>query len=89
MRGFSGGSPYSMARDIAEGFVLVNERVVMRMRPPDVDSLAFEIQRYLRELRGGQSANDPVLEVQRRNRRIQKLNGALAVVRSCQIKRRS
>lgn len=87
MGSFSGGSAWAMARDIGEGFVLVTERTFQRMQAREIESLSFEIQRYLRDIRGKQSPTDPMAEIQKRNRRIQKLNAALAVLRAFQSRR--
>ena len=54
MSKFIGGSAFSMARDIGEGFVNVTERTFKGMTDADMNKLAFEIDRFLRELRGTQ-----------------------------------
>ena len=80
--GFSGGSAYSMARDIAEGYTTVNERTFKNMVRADLDQLTFEMDRHLRELRGEIPAQDDTAALQQRNRRIQRLNTAIVVLRS-------
>ena len=52
MSKFMGGSAFSMARDIAEGFVITTERTYKSMSVGDMSQLSHEIERYLRELRG-------------------------------------
>jgi hypothetical protein len=86
---FSGGSAYSMARDIAEGYSTVNERTFKNFLKPDLDQLTFELDRHLRELRGEIPAQDDTPAVQQRNRRIQRLNTAIVVLRSYRQKRKS
>lgn len=81
MANFSGGSAYTMARDIGEGYVTVTERTFKTFTGADVTKLSHEIERYLRELRGTQMVSDPLPEVQARNRKIQRLNSARMVVR--------
>jgi hypothetical protein len=88
MSGFSGGSAWAMTRDIAEGYLLVTERTFQRMSRPDLDQLTFEIDRHLREVRGEQPPLDDIPALQRRNRKIQRLNSAMVVVRSYKQKRR-
>ncbi len=79
---FSGGSAYSMARDIAEGYSTVNERTFKNFLRSDLDHLTFELDRHLRELRGEIPAQDDTPALQQRNRRIQRLNTAIVVLRS-------
>jgi len=88
MGGFIGGSAWAMTRDIAEGYLLVTERTFQRMSRPDLDQLTFEIDRHLREVRGEQPSLDDIPALQRRNRKIQRLNSAMVVVRSYKQKRR-
>ena len=54
MANFSGGSACAMAKDIAEGFLLVTERTYQRFEPAQLDQLAFELDRALRDIRGDQ-----------------------------------
>lgn len=71
-----------MARDISEGFVLVTERTFKILTRGDLDQLSFEIDRHLRDLRGDQPSLDDIPALQQRNRRMQRLNSALTVLRS-------
>jgi hypothetical protein len=80
--GFPGGSAYSMSRDIAEGYTLVTERTFRVLTAADLEKLAFEMDRHMRELRGDQPPSDDIPAIQQRNRRIQRLNQALLVLRS-------
>ena len=80
--GFRGGSAWSMTRDIADGFVGVTERTYRQMTVAQMSQLGHEIERMLRELRGGATANETTAEVQSRQRRIQRLNSALTVMRA-------
>ncbi len=77
-----GGSAWSMTRDIADGFVSVTERTYRQMTAVQMNQLGHEIERMLRELRGGSTANEPTPELQNRQRRIQRLNTALTVMRA-------
>ena len=85
---FPGGSAYAMARDVAEGYLLVTERIFKTMSRSELEQVTFEIDRYLRELRGDQPALDDVPALQQRQRRMQRLNSALAVVRSFRTKQK-
>jgi hypothetical protein len=81
-----GGSAFSFARDIAEGFQSVTERSFKGLTRPEMDQLAFEIDRALRDIRGEQPAVDDLPMIQARNRKIQRLNGALTMMRSYRAK---
>jgi hypothetical protein len=80
--GFPGGSAYAMARDVAEGYLLVTERTFKPMSRSDLDQIVFELDRHLRELRGEQPPLDDIPALQQRQRRIQRINTALMIVRS-------
>lgn len=86
---FSGGSAYAMARDVAEGYLLVTERNFKTMSRSDLDQLVFEFDRHLRELRGEQPPLDDVTALQQRQRRMQRLNTALMIVRSYRTKQKT
>lgn len=77
-----GGSAYSFSRDIAEGYQIVTERSFKTLTRPELDQLGFEIDKALREIRGEQAATDDLQAIQSRNRKIQRLNGALMMLRS-------
>lgn len=82
MSSFMGGSAWSMTRDIADGFVIVTDRTFRQMTPPQLNQLGHEIERRLRELRGGATADEALADLQTRQRRIQRLNSALTVMRA-------
>jgi hypothetical protein len=81
MSKFTGGSAFAMARDIGEGYVNVTERTFKPFSAADLRTLGHEIDRYLRELRGSQSATDELAVVQARNRKISRLNTANMIAR--------
>ncbi len=88
MAGFLGGSAFGMARDIAEGYHLVTERTFKAMAHGEVDQLAFELDRCLRDARGEQAPLNDLVLVKARNRKIQRLNQALMILRNYQQKAR-
>jgi hypothetical protein len=71
-----------MVRDVAEGYLLVTERTFKTMTRPELDQLAFEFDRHLRELRGDQPSLDDLAAIQLRQRKMQRLNSTLLMVRS-------
>jgi hypothetical protein len=88
MAGFLGGSAFGMAGDIAEGYHLVTERTFKTMSHAEVDQLAFELDRCLRDARGEQAPQNDLALVKARNRKIQRLNQALMILRNYQQKTR-
>ncbi len=84
MGGFIGGSAYAMARDIAEGFHIVTERTFKTMTRAELDQMAFELDRCLRETRAEQPPLDDLPTIQQRNRKIQRLSQAFTILRSYQ-----
>jgi hypothetical protein len=81
-----GGSAFGYARDIAEGFQSVTERSFKGLSRPEMDQLAFEIDRALRDIRAEQVAVDDLPMIQAKNRKIQRLNGALMMMRGYRAK---
>ena len=86
---FSGGSAFAMAKDIAEGFLLVTERTYQRFEPAQLDQLAFELERAQRDIRSALSATDDVAAIQQRNRKLQRLTQAISMLRGVQMRTRS
>jgi hypothetical protein len=88
MSRFLGGSPYAMVRDIAEGFHTVTARTFQGWGTSHLDQLSREIDRQLREIRGTQAPTDDLPAIQLRNRKLQRLNTALTVLRGSRQQRR-
>lgn len=86
MSNFLGGSAFSMARDIADGYHLVTERTLKKLSPAELEQLAFEMDRCLREVRGEQVPLDDLVTIQHRNRKIQRMTTAFLVLRTYQSK---
>ena len=85
---FPGGSAYAMVRDIAGGHLLVTERTLTRLDAGDLNTLSFELERHLREIRGEQPPLEDTTAIQQRNRRIQRINAAHMILRSYRMKNR-
>jgi len=77
-----------MARDVCDGYILVNERTFVRMSSPDLDKLGFEMQRRLRDVRGVQPELNDTQALQLRNRKLQRLSQASMVLESLRRKRK-
>ncbi|MBP9825795.1 MAG: hypothetical protein KBF21_16330, partial [Thermoanaerobaculia bacterium] len=89
MASFSGGSAYAMAKDIADGYLMVTERTYQRFESAQLDQLAFELERAQRDIRGVLSAADDIATVQQRNRKLQRLTQAIAMLRGVQARTKS
>ncbi|HEY7864267.1 MAG TPA: hypothetical protein VIE39_11430 [Thermoanaerobaculia bacterium] len=79
MAGFLGGSAYNMVRDIAEGMIIPTELTFKRFRGEDFNSFLFELDRLLREIRGTQPPSNDVEAIQKRQRRMQRLQQAMTI----------
>lgn len=76
MASFPGGSPYSMVREIAGGYLQVNERTFKRFQRGELDRISHEIERLIRQVRGETPALDDTKALQLRNRSLQRLSSA-------------
>lgn len=86
---FPGGSAFAMAKDIAEGYILVTERTFTRFETAQLDQLAFEMERGQRDIRSELSALDDIGTIQQRNRKLQRLTQALSMLRGVLMRMRS
>lgn len=85
---FMGGSAYAMAHQIGDGYILLTERTFARMLPPELDKLAFEMERLMREVRADQPDLADIPAIQKRNRKITRLQGALTMLQSYRMRRK-
>ena len=79
---FLGGSAYAMARDVSEGYILLNLMLLRRLSAEELKQLRFEVERLLTGIRGEQPSLDNILAVQSRNRKISRLNSAVFMINS-------
>jgi hypothetical protein len=77
-----------MAKDIAEGYLLVTERTFQRLLVPELDQVGFEIDRAMRDIRAEQPSLDDIMALKARNRKLQRLTSALTILRNVQARRR-
>ncbi len=80
MGNFLGGSAYAMARQIADGFMLVSQATLKRLTRQDLTQLQFEIQKILIDQRANQPPADDVKALQARNRKISRISNASQVI---------
>jgi hypothetical protein len=82
MASFPGGSAWAMAKDVAEGYLLVTERTFVRYDRPQLDQLVFELDRALREVRGEAVPLEDLAAIKVKNRKISRLTGAMTMLKS-------
>jgi hypothetical protein len=85
---FFGGSAYNMVRDIAEGYVIVSDRTFRSYGPKDFVDFSLEANRLLQEIRSNQPAISDTEAVQKRHRRMQRLQQAVTIAAACVQKKR-
>ncbi len=83
-----GGSAYAMVQQVAEGFMLVTERSFKRLGRAELDKLGFELEKVMRETRGDLPPADDLQAIQKRNRKIQRLNTCRMMLRTYRQRRR-
>jgi hypothetical protein len=84
---FTGGSAYSMVRDIADGFIIPTELTFKQFAGGDFVVFSQEADKFLREVRGNQAAANDVEAAKKRQRRMQRLQQALFLARGVQSRR--
>ena len=84
-----GGSAFAFAKDIGEGYQTVTERSFKGLSKGELDTLTFELERALRDIRGEQAPLEDLVAIQARSRKIQRLNGALMMLRTFRQKTRT
>jgi len=77
---YLGGSAYAMARDVGEGYVLLNANLLRRMSGEELRQLRFEVERLLTGIRGEQLSLENILAIQSKNRKISRLNSAVMMI---------
>ncbi len=80
MGSFAGGSAFTMANQIADGYQLVNAVSLKRLNRTELGQLKFELQKILQEQRGSQPPLEDTQAVQARNRKIGRVNNAMQVL---------
>jgi hypothetical protein len=85
---FMGGSAWAMAGQIGDGFILCSDRTWARMDRPDLEKLAFELDKLLRETRSQITVGEDTQAIQQKQRKLSRLTGALGMLRSYQSRMR-
>ena len=87
MAGFVGGSAWKMAEDIIGGYVLLSSSTLKPFELSDLRTLAFELDKLQRAIRGEEMDLNDMEGVKTRNRKIQRIGQALMVMRAHAMKR--
>jgi len=85
---FIGGSPYAMANQLRDGYILLNRIVLKKYSLRDLQVLKSELEKLLREVRSQQPPLEDIKAIKLRNRRMQKLISALSMIESYCAERR-
>lgn len=85
---FIGGSAPAMANQVCAGYTLLSPALLKRLALEQMQTLEFEIDKRLRGVRADQPAQDDLDAIRDRNRRIQRIEGCLRVLRHAMQQRR-
>ncbi len=77
---FLGGSAFAMARDVSEGYILLNPVIMRKMTVAELQQLRFELDKVIRETRSFQPPQDDTMAQQQRNRKILRIQQAMLVI---------
>jgi hypothetical protein len=80
MANWMGGSCPAMANQIAGGFMLLSAANLKGFLPGELQTLKFELEKQLRNVRAEVPPQDDALAQQARNQKISRLSTALQVV---------
>ena len=85
---FLGGSAYNMVRELADGFIIVTERTFKTYKPQDLTDFQMEAERYLRDVRAAQAPTGDSDAIQKRQRRLQRLQQAITIANAVRSRNR-
>lgn len=85
---FLGGSAYNMVRELADGFIIITERTFKTYKPQELTDFQMEAERYLRDVRGAQAPAGDQEAIQKRQRRLQRLQQAITVANAVRSRNR-
>jgi len=85
---FLGGSAYNMVRELADGFIIITERTFKNYKPQDLTDFQMDAEKYLREIRAAQAPAGDQEAIQKRQRRLQRLQQAITVANAARSRNR-
>ena len=78
----------AMVRDIAEGYIIVSEHTFKKFQPQDIQSFLVELDKLLREIRSVMTSPDDMEALQRKNRKLQRLNQVQTIMGAFRLRHR-
>ena len=78
---FIGGSAYSMARDVAEGLILLNDTMLRKFSVGEIQQLMFELDKLAKDARGEQVDQEDTQAIQKKSRRVSRIASAMNIVK--------
>lgn len=78
---FIGGSAFGMAHDVAEGLILLNDSLLKKFAPSELQQLLFELDKLVKEARGEAVDQVDVQAIQKKNRRISRIVSAVSIIK--------
>jgi hypothetical protein len=81
MSSFMGGSAYAMAHQLAEGFILLTAASLRKFNPGELRLLETELDKLAREIRAENPAGDDTQAIQKKNRKLSRINQAGLIIR--------
>ena len=76
------GNPKQFARDIADGFFVFNQATCRQFTPGELRSIYRLLELVSREIRGEQIPLEEVVEIQKKNMRLSRVNNSLMFIRN-------
>jgi len=80
MGNFLGGSAYTMSKDIAEGFVLLNANLLKKFTLTELAQLRQQLEKVQKEIRAEQPPQNDVQAIQKRGRKMSRISSAMLVL---------
>ena len=85
---FLSGSAYNMVSSVADGYIMLSERTFKSYKPHELTEFLFETDKLLREIRAEQPGLDNQEAVQKRQRKMQRLQQALTIANAVRSRKR-
>jgi len=79
---FLGGSAFSMANQITDGYVLLTPVLLRRFGRAELTQLQFELQKLLTTLRSNQPMPDDTQALQAYHHKVSRIRGASQVIQN-------
>jgi hypothetical protein len=88
MANYIGGSAFAMANQIADGYLLLNLHHLKKLTLGDINTLKAELEKIMKDARAEQPPLDQTELLQKRNRKISRINTAFMMLNAEMEKKR-